>query len=137
MPEEHNPLLCLDKQALSWAALWVRPRQLGCMVMRPNIKGLSDEAMRALVMSRGMAWTGISALKLPGCPEWVTAPFHLLSGASRSLVTRIVHTTHYGLSLWEELQEERGEGRGRRRGREETLVKTQKASEVQKQDDFR
>lgn len=60
MPEEHNPLLCLDKQALSWAALWVRPRQLGCMVMRPNIKGLSDEAMRVLVMSE--VWLGLEYL---------------------------------------------------------------------------
>ena len=30
------------------------------MVMRPNIKGLSDEAMRALVMSE--AWLGLEYL---------------------------------------------------------------------------
>jgi hypothetical protein len=62
-----------------------------------------------------MAWTRISALKLPSFPEWVMVPIHPLSGALRSLVTHIVHTTHHGLSLWEELQRKRERDRERER----------------------
>lgn len=61
---------------------------------------------------QGMAWTRIAVLKLPGFPEWATAPFHLPSGALRSLVTHTVRTTCRGLGLWEQLQE----GRERRHG---------------------
>lgn len=62
MPKEPTSPLCLDKdtQALSWAASLIRPRHLGHVVMRPNIEGLTNEAVPALVMSK--VWAGLEYL---------------------------------------------------------------------------
>lgn len=95
---ENTPLLCV----------WIKtpkhcPGQLHYQAQAPEAHGDETQYRRSHKRGRastdneqGMGWTRISALMLPGFPEWVTVPFNLPSGASRSLVIHIMHSCGAG-----------------------------------------